>query len=200
MEKAEARREAGRRIKALSDDERSEKSGAACRNLLEMPELREARAVLLYAPLPDEVDVWPALHALAGAGKRIVLPKCRSDTHDILCIEVKDLEQDLARGTFGILEPREPRSCDGVDAAGLDVVVTPGRAFDREGNRVGRGAGYYDRLFARPGFRAFKCAVAFDCQVFPEVPSTPKDIPVDAVVTESGVVRMGSRFGSQSQQ
>jgi len=197
MEKEEARREAGKRIKALSDDERGDKSRAACRHLLEMPELREACAVLLYAPLPDEVDVWPALHALADAGKRIVLPKCRSDTHDILCIEVKDLEQDLARGTFGILEPR---SCDGVDAAGLDVVVTPGRAFDREGNRVGRGAGYYDRLFARPGFRAFKCAVALDCQVFPEVPSTPRDIPVDAVVTESGVVRTGSRFGPQSQQ
>jgi len=185
--KATTRRQVTERVNALSPEERTRRSEAACRHLLAVPEVREASAVLLYCPLPDELDTWPALRALAESRTRLILPRCRPAERELTCVEVADLDDDLFRGAFGILEPK---SDVGVGLRELDVVVTPGRAFDRRGNRVGRGAAYYDRLFSRPAFRAFKCGIAFDCQVLAEVPVEGHDIPMDAVVTESGLVRV----------
>lgn len=177
---------------AVPKAERQELSRAACAELLRVPELRAARAVLLYCPLPDELDIWPALHALAESESRIILPKCQPDKHEVTCIEVGDFKTDLIRGTFNILEPK---GGVGIGLDELDAVVAPGRAFDRAGNRVGRGAGYYDRFFVREGFEAFICGIGFDCQLFPEVPIEPHDVPVHAVVTESGLIRTSARAG-----
>jgi len=95
----------------------------------------------------------------------------------------------LAPGAFGILEPTSGQS---VEASELDLVLVPARAFDRKnGNRLGRGKGYYDRLLERLSPRAFKCGIAFDCQILPTLPISPHDVPVDAVVTESGILRAG---------
>lgn len=181
-EKAGLREEAARLIAALSEDERGEKSQAACERLGRVPEVRDANTILLYAPLPDELDVWPALRTLRDAGKRIVLPKCRPQERELICIEVADLKSDLVRGSFDILEPR---SDDGIDMGELDAIIVPARAFDREANRLGRGAGYYDRLLGKMQLDAFTCGIAFDCQIFEAVPTAAHDIPLDAVVTES---------------
>jgi 5-formyltetrahydrofolate cyclo-ligase len=174
-------------ITEVPPDERARRSRLACTHLMSIPEVQAAHTVLVYVPLPDELDVWPALHGLKDAGKRVILPKCRSDRHEVLCVEVGDFKHDLIRGTYNILEPKSDRDLGLKD---LDVVVSPGRAFDRVGNRVGRGAGYYDRFFSREGFHAFICGIAFDCQVLSEVPVEPHDVPVDGVVTESGLIRI----------
>jgi len=180
------REQAARRVSALTAAERRQKSAAVCEHLLGLPEVRAAGAVLVYAPLPDEVDVEPVFRALKRAGARTLLPKCVRKTRVLLCVEVDDLEHGVARGTYGILEPESDRA---VARDELDVIVVPGRAFDRAGNRLGRGGGYYDRLLMDPQLRALRCGVAFDCQFFEAVPATPLDVPMDAVVTESSVVR-----------
>jgi 5-formyltetrahydrofolate cyclo-ligase len=185
-EKRNVRRLIGKIIKALPRPERDRRSRAACDQLLQVPELQTARAVLLYCPLPDELDIWPALHALAESDTKLLLPKCVPEEHEVICIEVGDLRKDLIRGTFNILEPKGDF---GIRLHELDAVVAPGRAFDPHGNRVGRGAGYYDRFFAKTGFRAFTCGIGFDCQVFPHVPVEPHDVPVHAIVTESRRIR-----------
>ncbi len=151
-----------------------------------MPEFRAAETVLGYAPLPDELDLWPALRALQETGKRIVLPRCVPDVHGLELREVRDFDRELAPGAYGILEPTDGTP---VDLAELDAFAAPGRAFDLDGNRVGRGGGYTDRIVKREGFRAFFCGVGFDCQVFPKVPTEPHDVAINALVTESGVIR-----------
>jgi 5-formyltetrahydrofolate cyclo-ligase len=171
----------------VSPDERRARSRAACDHLLAAPEVASARTLLMYVPLPDELDVWPALHALHDDGRRVVLPRSIRDGHRVECVVVTDLEQGLAAGTFGI---PEPVGGDELAASELDVVVSPGRAFDRAGNRIGRGAGYYDRFFKREGFRAFVCGIAYDCQMFPAVPAARHDVPVAGMVTETGFVRL----------
>lgn len=186
----EAIREQVRRsIRALTVAERAAKSEAVCKALLGLPEVCAAKTVLLYAPLPDEVNVWAVFHALTAAKKRILLPKCLPRMRGLLCIRTRDPGRDLAPGTLGILEPRSNR---GANPCGVDVVIVPGRAFDRFGNRVGRGAGHYDWFLARISQRAFKCGVGFDCQLFDKVPTGPCDVPVDAVVTESIVIRVAA--------
>ncbi len=151
-----------------------------------MPELRAARTVLGYAALPDELDLWPALRALRAEGKRVVLPRCVPDVYGLELLEVRDFDRELAPGAYGILEPTDGIP---VDLAELDAFAAPGRAFDRRGNRLGRGGGYTDRIVKREGFRAFFCGIGFDCQVFPQVPTEPHDVAVSSLVTESGVIR-----------
>ena len=193
-EKARLRQEAARLIETLSEDERREQSQAACGRLSRVPEVRDAEAILLYAPLPDELDIWLALHTFRDAGQRIVLPKCRRRDGELSCVEITDVDNELVRCTYGILEPK---SDSGIDVAELDAIVVPARAFDREANRLGRGAGYYDRLLGKMQLDAFTCGIAFDCQIFEAVPTAPHDIPLDAVVTPSALFR---RTGNQGQR
>jgi len=71
----------------------------------------------------------------------------------------------------------------------IDLLLVPARAFDGSGNRLGRGAGFYDRFMAAPEFRATRCGVSFDCQILDEVPHNPFDIPVQILVTENRTLR-----------
>jgi len=72
----------------------------------------------------------------------------------------------------------------------IDLVIVPGLGFDRQGNRLGRGGAYYDRFLASPGMHAKKWAVAFAEQILDAVPHDDKDIPVDAIITDAGILRM----------
>lgn len=180
-EKSGFRWEAEERIAALSPEERSRRSEDACRRILALPQVKSARTLAVYAPLDDELDLWPLIQSIADAGKEVVFPRCLPDVRQMVCIRVLDFTE-LAPQTFDILEPTTDRV---VDVSQIDVVLTPGRAFDHSGNRIGRGAGYYDRFFFTDGCRAFKCGVAFDCQLFPRVPFDANDVRMDLVVTES---------------
>ena len=68
----------------------------------------------------------------------------------------------------------------------IDIILLPGVAFSRDGGRLGRGAGYYDRLLGHKGWRAKKTGICFDCQLVSELPVESHDHPVDCIVTESG--------------
>jgi 5-formyltetrahydrofolate cyclo-ligase len=90
--------------------------------------------------------------------------------------------------SFGACEPVDG---DVLDPAAIDVIVTPGVAFDRSGRRVGYGGGFYDRFFPRTRQDSVRIAIAFDVQVVDDdLPNGHFDLRVDAVVTESGVVRI----------
>ncbi len=91
-------------------------------------------------------------------------------------------------GPYGI---REPLAAPGVEGerGGFDIVVVPGLAFDSSGRRLGQGYGYYDRFLAALGGTALTVGLAFSWQLVPEVPVDAWDVPVDAVVTEDGIVR-----------
>ena len=92
---------------------------------------------------------------------------------------------DLEEGRFGILEPVEKRW---IGSDGLDLVVVPGMAFGLSCGRVGYGGGYYDRILkARPG--VFKAALAFEFQVFEKVPNNDLDVSMDAVFTETRIIK-----------
>ncbi len=93
---------------------------------------------------------------------------------------------DLVPGVFGILEPR---GSEVVEPGAIDFVLVPARGFDRAGNRLGRGGGYYDRYMAHPDFRAIRCGIAYSAQVLPAIPHDAHDLPVHVLVTESGVLR-----------
>ena len=187
-EKARLRREIAAAFQRLPAGE-LEARGAAIRQRLALTEeFRRAGSFLLYASLPDEIDTAPLIDELLAAGKTVYLPVCRPGRAEIDIVPILSREADLVPGHFGILEPRPALAAAGPED--VDFVLVPGRAFDRRGNRLGRGRGYYDRFLARVGQQAVRAALALDFQLVAAVPAAEHDLPVDLIVTEREVIRI----------
>ncbi|NUS52084.1 MAG: 5-formyltetrahydrofolate cyclo-ligase [Nocardioidaceae bacterium] len=164
----------------------SEGARAFRSHLLASPEVRRAATVALYVSIATEPGTGPLLDGLRALGRRVILPVVLPD-YD-LDWAVYDGPDDLARAR-GLLEPVGPRL--GPDAvATADVVLTPGLGVDRSGNRIGKGAGCYDRALGRVPVGTFVCTLLYDGELLDEVPTGPHDRPVTAVVTPSGVTRL----------
>ena len=140
------------------------------------PRLAEARIVLLYSALPDEVPTLPLLNRLTTEGKTVLLPRVVSDTD----MELRRYTgpNDLEPGAFGIMEPTGELF---TDHDLIDVAVVPGMAFDREGHRLGRGKGYYDRFLAQLP-HIYKIGICFPFQLVDKVPADAHDMLMDEVV------------------
>ena len=184
MEKAEARREVERRIAALTAEQRADASARIRQRIAELREYFRARTVMMFAAMPDEVDTLPIIEDALAAGKTVVLPHVGRGAGKMDARVVRDVARELVPGTFGIPEPRD---CPVADPDTIEFVLVPGRAFDRQGNRLGRGGGYYDRFLAR--IDAVRCGCVFAAQVLDAVPVEPHDVPLRIIVTEDEVIR-----------
>ncbi len=154
---------------------------------LALPEYEEARTVMFYVDVRAEVRTRFALPAAIASDKRIVVPYCVDGILELFLLEDMD---ELAIGMYKILEPRiDLRGQTGkrVDPSELDLVMVPGVAFDPRGGRTGHGNGYYDKLLALVRPEIPLIAIAFDCQMFSEVPMRKHDVFMDKVVTETTV-------------
>lgn len=165
----------------LADRERQESDQAICRQILELPQIRQARMVYAYASCGSEADTWQLVRALLWRRIPMALPRVEGASMTFYRIET--LEQ-LAAGYRGILEPG--MSCPEAGDP-LAPVITPGLAFDRSGGRLGYGGGYYDRFFAKEPEHP-RIAVAYSFQVVEAVPGTGLDLPVEWIVTGEEVI------------
>ncbi len=153
-----------------------------------LPAYESARTVMLYIDVRAEVRTRHDLPAALASGKKIVVPWCNSDG----MLELFHLEDmsELSLGMYKILEPKdELRLLPGkrVDVQELDLVMVPGVAFDRRGARMGHGKGYYDKLLEHARRDTPLVALAFECQLFPEIPVQSHDIFMDQIITEAAV-------------
>lgn len=138
---------------------------------------RAAHTVLLYSSLPDEVDTHTFIRRWEGR-KRILLPVVVSDSE--LELRVYTGSSNMRRGAFNI---DEPAGAAFTDYGSIDLAVIPGVAFDRHGNRLGRGRGYYDRLLAWLGRAGVPTiGVCFDFQKLDAIPAETHDIAVGEVL------------------
>ena len=141
---------------------------------LEMtPQFQKAQTVMLYSSLPDEVRTTAFIEKWRNR-KRVILPTVVGD--DIVPVELTP-DTPFAVGDFNILEPQN-RPYTG----GYDLIVVPGMAFDRTGNRLGRGKGYYDRFLSQHP-TVSKIGICFSFQFVDEVPTEANDIRMDEVLT-----------------
>lgn len=186
MNKKEARQEIKRRLRLLTPEQKAQKSLVICQRVMELPEFQKAKTVMLFASMPDEVDTRPLFERAFAEGKRVSAPKCITDDRHIIPVIVRSLSE-LAPGAYGIMEPVGSQI---LPVSEIDFVLVPGYGFDRAGNRLGKGAGYYDRFMSQPGFRATRCAVTFAVQLLDHVPHNEHDLPVQILVTEEGTFRI----------
>ena len=147
------------------------------KRLQQHPRVVKADTLLLYSALPDEVPTQSLLDELVAQGKTVLLPRVVSDT-DMELRQYTGL-QDLQVGAFGILEPTGKLF---TDYEKIDVAVVPGMAFDKEGHRLGRGKGYYDR-FLRLLPKTYKIGICFSWQLVDNVPTDEHDILMDQIMT-----------------
>lgn len=148
-----------------------------CTKVIERPEWKKADTICLYFSQPNEVDTKPLLAAALNAEKTVVFPRIEKDTlilHHVVSIK------DFVRGKYNILEPK--KSTPIVKTASVDLFIVPGVAFDQNGNRMGHGKGYYDRLLA--GIDAPKIGLAYSFQIVAQLPRSSYDVPMTMVVTE----------------
>ena len=167
--------------------------GAAARGLAEVllaaPEVRRASSVAAYVSIGNEPGTGPLLDGLVAAGKRVILPVLlRGNDLDWSVYAGQD---SLTRARFGLLEPTGPTL--GVDAIGTpDAVLVPGVAVARDGLRMGRGGGCYDRALGRVPVGTFTCILLYDGEVGVDVPREPHDRPVTAAATPREIVRFST--------
>ena len=135
-----------------------------------------ARTLFIYSSLSDEVDTTTLLDSLALCGKTVVLPKVVDAENMELRLYIG--RQDFAVGSYGIMEPTGKLFTALHD---IDVAVVPGMAFDRNGHRLGRGKGYYDRMLAQMP-QAYKIGICFDFQLMENIPHDTHDISMDEVI------------------
>ena len=167
--------------RSLSDAEKCALDRAICRHLIGMQAFAEADTVLLYASLPDEIQLGLCADTALHWGKRLAYPRC-ADTGRNMTFHCIDDPRSLVRGKYGI--PMPPDHCPAIAPNELThaLCIIPALACDRDGNRIGYGGGYYDRFLSTfNGFSAGLCLSAF---ISEKLPRDGFDIAVNAVITE----------------
>lgn len=183
--KAELRRRTVERRRAMDAAARAALSARIAERLFELEAYRRARLVHLYVgAVEGEVETRAiALDALRQ-GKRIVCPRVAKDPSRLEHYEIRSLDE-LIESPRGLWEP-DPARAREVELGAIDVVLVPGIAFDRWGNRIGFGAGHYDRFLAE--IAAPKIGLAFSLQIVDRVPYSLRDVPLDWIVTEAETI------------
>lgn len=179
MKKDDIRRTVRARKSLLTENEKAEAAQSVFDRLEQMATFMMADRILMYHSLPDELSTRDFLGKWSGR-KHFFLPRVNGVNLDILPYEQTRLH-------LGAFEIEEPDGNDLTDIADIELIIVPAVAYDRHGNRVGRGKGYYDRMLA--GSRATKVGVGYDFQLIDDAIDTDShDVPVDIVITQSHTV------------
>lgn len=187
-EKQRLRKDILARRKALSTAHRVIRSADILQKLFELEAACSATWIHFYVSHGSEVETTGMIaHALAR-GKRVTVPKIDSVSKGLVLSELKDPVRELSPGPKGIPEPK-PDAFRPVEIDRMNLFVIPGIAFDEQGNRLGQGAGYYDRLLANHSERIPIVGMAFELQIVKEVPVGEYDVKVDWIITEKRVIK-----------
>ena len=185
MDKERLRVRLQKNLLEMSEEERSQKSLKACKNLVSTPQFQRASTIMMYLSLPHEVDTTEAVLYSWQQGKTVVMPKVSWQQRHMIPVKINSLETGFTTGASGI---RNPITGVPMPIEEIDLVVAPALGFDKEGNRLGRGGAFYDRFFANEQLIASRCGFAFAEQLVDSVPVEERDEPVDFLVTDKEVL------------
>ena len=160
--------------KQYTSEQLDAQSELIMRKLEQHPDFIKAQKIMLYSSLPDEVQTQAFIEKWR-LQKHIILPTVVGD--DIIPVELA-ANTGFAVGDFNILEPQNDAY-----TGDFDLIVVPGVAFDRQGNRLGRGKGYYDRFLCQHQ-KVKKIGICFDFQLVDNVPVEENDIPMDEIISK----------------
>ena len=167
----------------LTDNYRQRASNRMLTVFCALPDFKEPRKVLCYAPLPDEVQLRPLMEKWLSLGVTVALPRIMGKGQ-MEAVSFTDFD-GLVEGEYGILTPA-PEKGEIIPPEELDLIIVPGIAFDTRGERLGMGGGFYDTYLVR-ATKAKRIALAFSCQLVGAVPMEEHDALVHKIITEQGI-------------
>ncbi|MDD4334999.1 MAG: 5-formyltetrahydrofolate cyclo-ligase [Desulfotomaculaceae bacterium] len=174
---------------ALSPRQVAEKSAMISSRLLALDEYCSACSMMVYLDCRNEVRTADLVARALADGKNVAVPVTDKAKCLLTPSLIVNFPADLQPGAWGIPEPK-PQAVQSLDPAALDMVITPGVAFDISGYRIGYGYGFYDRFLGRTGKGTIYIGLAYDFQVLPDVFPEPHDMPVHIILTEDRLIRL----------
>ncbi|MBQ2164339.1 MAG: 5-formyltetrahydrofolate cyclo-ligase [Muribaculaceae bacterium] len=175
MDKKQLRKSIKAQVALMSAESKLEQSNNVFQYIENSPLFAQSKRVMIFSSLPDEIPTHHVIERWSKI-KELYLPRVNGDDLEV----VRYSPSEITTGSFNILEPT---SKDLLSPLMLDLIIVPGVAFDRNGNRCGRGKGFYDRFLSQT--HAATIAVCFDCQLVEQLPTEPHDIPAQYIVTNS---------------
>lgn len=170
----------------LPADLKKEKDELIKKHIIEQPEFIKAKTVLFYASFRSEVDTKEIINISLKTGKTVILPQVDNKEKTLKLYEIKDINE-LSPGYMQIMEPRVPEERL-KSLADIDLILIPGAAFDLQGNRLGYGAGFYDKLLSTLKKKILIIAPAYEEQVAEKIVAEPHDVKVDRIITDKRII------------
>ncbi len=168
---------------SLSKDDSKNKSKIIFNRIISLNELLNAQTVFVYLSYGREVSTSSLIEFLFSRNKNVLVPKCNMKNETMIPVKISDLNE-LISGSYGIREP----IANSVYKNKIDVAIVPGIAYDRFGNRIGHGKGYYDKFLQDE--KILKIGLCYsDCLSETELPHYSNDLPMDYIVTDREVLK-----------
>jgi len=183
-EKQQLRRDILARRRSLSATEIAAKSQKLAEYFCTWPSYQACETVMFYLAMPDEAQADLLIADALKQGKKVCVPLLGAKYGEMNAVEIVSLD-DLSVGKFGLRAP-DSNKAKIIAPSLIDLVVVPAVAFDRQGNRIGMGAGYYDRFLAQVRVNTVLLGLAFTCQLAENLPSEEHDIRMQWLLTEDG--------------
>ncbi|MFA5092432.1 MAG: 5-formyltetrahydrofolate cyclo-ligase [Candidatus Omnitrophota bacterium] len=178
LTKAQIRSKILKRLKIQKEEDRNRKSKLIKDKLLRNKVFKKAKIIMFYIAFGGEVNTEEMIREAKKIGKVICVPICKKDKETMQPNIFED-HGKLKKGPYGALEPVTQALIKPKD---LDLVIVPGLAFDKKGNRLGRGKGCYDRFLNQLSKNTASIGLAFDFQILPRVPTTSYDVSMQKVI------------------
>jgi 5-formyltetrahydrofolate cyclo-ligase len=166
------------RLKIQKEENRSRKSRLIRNKLFRTRVFQKAKRVMFYITFDGEVETQEMIKQAKKLGKRVAVPVCKKDRTMRPCL-LGDSPR-LVKGLYGIMEPAIKNL---IDLKKLDLIIVPGIAFTKDGRRLGRGKGYYDRFLKKIPDKAAAIGLAYDFQILPDIPTIVTDATVDRIIS-----------------
>lgn len=183
--KKEYREEVLTRRSDTSNEIREQWNEIIFNKLISSDYYKKSYVIFTFVSFKDEVDTHRFIEYALKDGKKICVPKVPSKKQGMEVYFINSFE-DLKKGYFDILEPLE--GCIKASAEEIDFILMPGVAFDKQGNRIGYGAGFYDRFLSQLKRQVPKIALSYDFQLYEKVPTDEFDVRIDGVITETDFI------------
>ena len=185
-DKTELRKEIKQNLSACSTIQLDADSKVIADKLFALNEFNDSQVVMVFISIKGEVNTSFIIDYCFEQGKTVVVPKVDLDKKTMDAVRLDGQDHILAKTKYGILEPVNAESHP---VEKIDLIITPGLAFDDNLNRLGRGGGYYDKFLSQKECVAVKCGVAYDLQIVTDLPIDEQDQKISILVTEKRVIR-----------
>jgi 5-formyltetrahydrofolate cyclo-ligase len=171
--------------------DKEKKSKRIAQRVFSLQEFRKARVIMFYFNFEGEVRTEEMIDAALNMGKRVVLPVVIDRQGKMEVFEVKkDYKKQLTKGAFGIMGIKKSLM-EKFNKKNIEMVIVPGIVFDKEGQRIGFGYGYYDRFLKKLKKEVFRVGLAYELQVINKIPFKKKhDVNMNLIITEKKIIKV----------